>query len=45
MKICSIEGCNRPIYLKGLCRYHYNIFLKKKGGLSDVILSNTTNDQ
>lgn len=23
MKICSTEGCDRPVHGKGMCNYHY----------------------
>jgi hypothetical protein len=24
MKLCTVEGCGRPYFAKGLCRAHYN---------------------
>ena len=29
-KKCTIEGCNNPLYARGMCKYHYNIWLMKR---------------
>lgn len=29
MRICSVDGCERPLYCRGWCRSHYNKWQRK----------------
>lgn len=42
MTACSVPGCDKPLYARGLCRAHYQIRWKNSHMLKAIVDSNST---